>query len=123
MLWWAAITAGTTSTRTPRPTRIRSASRGFWYSHLGWILRREWEETDESLVPDLTKYPELRALEPPGAEHAAGGRAGRGLPGAWAALHALVWGYFVSTVLLWHGSFSINSLSHLFGKRRYATDG
>ena len=35
--------------------------------------------------------------------------------------HALVWGYFVSTVLLWHGSFSINSLAHLFGKRRYAT--
>ena len=36
-------------------------------------------------------------------------------------LPALVWGYFVSTVLLWHGSFTINSLSHLFGKRRYAT--
>jgi len=35
--------------------------------------------------------------------------------------HWLVWGYFVSTVLLWHGSFSINSLAHLFGKRRYAT--
>ena len=34
---------------------------------------------------------------------------------------ALVWGFFVSTVLLWHGSFSINSLSHLFGKRRYET--
>ena len=35
--------------------------------------------------------------------------------------HALVWGFFVSTVLLWHGSFSINSLAHLFGRRRYAT--
>ena len=32
-----------------------------------------------------------------------------------------MWGFFVSTVMLWHGSFSINSLSHLFGKRRYAT--
>jgi stearoyl-CoA desaturase (delta-9 desaturase) len=32
-----------------------------------------------------------------------------------------VWGYFVSTVLLWHGSFSINSLAHLFGRQRYAT--
>jgi len=35
--------------------------------------------------------------------------------------HALVWGYFVSTVLLWHGSFAINSLAHLWGKRRYET--
>jgi stearoyl-CoA desaturase (delta-9 desaturase) len=35
--------------------------------------------------------------------------------------HALIWGFFVSTVLLWHGSFSINSLAHLFGRARYAT--
>src|SRR5215831_16900274 len=34
---------------------------------------------------------------------------------------ALVWGYFVSTVLLWHGSFSINSLAHVFGRQRYET--
>ena len=33
----------------------------------------------------------------------------------------MIWGFFVSTVMLWHGSFSINSLSHLFGKRRYET--
>ena len=32
-----------------------------------------------------------------------------------------VWGFFVSTVLLWHGTFTINSLSHVFGRRRYAT--
>jgi stearoyl-CoA desaturase (Delta-9 desaturase) len=40
------------------------------------------------------------------------------LAGGWGML---VWGYFLSTVLLWHGSFTINSLSHLFGTRRYAT--
>ncbi len=33
----------------------------------------------------------------------------------------LVWGFFVSTTLLWHGTFTINSLSHVFGKRRYKT--
>ncbi len=37
--------------------------------------------------------------------------------GAW----ALVWGFFVSTTLLWHGTFTINSLSHVFGRRRYET--
>ena len=36
-------------------------------------------------------------------------------------LHAFVWGFLVSSVLLYHGSFSINSLAHLIGRRRYAT--
>jgi len=34
---------------------------------------------------------------------------------------ALVWGFLVSTVLLWHGTFTINSLTHVFGSRRYKT--
>jgi stearoyl-CoA desaturase (delta-9 desaturase) len=33
----------------------------------------------------------------------------------------LVWGFFVSTVLLWHGTFTINSLSHIFGHQRFDT--
>jgi stearoyl-CoA desaturase (delta-9 desaturase) len=33
----------------------------------------------------------------------------------------LVWGFVVSTVLLYHGTFCVNSLCHLFGKRRYQT--
>jgi stearoyl-CoA desaturase (Delta-9 desaturase) len=36
-------------------------------------------------------------------------------------VHALVWGFLVSTVLLWHGTFTINSLSHVIGRRRYVT--
>ena len=72
------------------------------------------------MVADLAKFPELRVLDRD-IVHI--------LPTVALALaflflggaHALVWGYFVSTVLLWHGSFSINSLAHLFGKRRYAT--
>ena len=40
------------------------------------------------------------------------------LVGGW---FALVWGFFVSTTLLWHGTFTINSLTHMFGSRRYAT--
>jgi stearoyl-CoA desaturase (delta-9 desaturase) len=33
----------------------------------------------------------------------------------------LVWGFFISTVLLYHGTFTVNSLAHIFGKRRFAT--
>jgi stearoyl-CoA desaturase (delta-9 desaturase) len=36
----------------------------------------------------------------------------------------LIWGFFISTVLLYHGTFCINSLTHLIGKRRFpSTDG
>jgi stearoyl-CoA desaturase (delta-9 desaturase) len=120
VIWWAAHHRWhhKHSDTPDDPHSVRH--KGFWYSHLGWILGSQWEETNESMVTDLTKYPELRALNHPALNM---------LPAvalavaflAVGGLHGLVWGYFVSTVLLWHGSFSINSLSHLFGKRPYAT--
>ncbi len=33
----------------------------------------------------------------------------------------LVWGFFISTVLVYHGTYTINSLSHVFGRQRYKT--
>jgi len=33
-----------------------------------------------------------------------------------------VWGFVVSTVLVYHAVFAINSLSHLIGNRRYETN-
>ena len=92
----------------------------FWNSHVGWILVPDWDHTNTALVSDLLKFRELRFLN-----HSAVSL----LPAVALALAfvliggapALMWGFFVSTVMLWHGSFSINSLSHLFGKKRYAT--
>jgi stearoyl-CoA desaturase (Delta-9 desaturase) len=93
---------------------------GFWHAHLGWILGPDWDGTNHAMIGDLSKFPELRILN-----HSAVML----LPAvalAFACLwlggvHGFVWGFLVSTVMLWHGSFSINSLSHLFGKRRYET--
>ena len=94
--------------------------RGFWYSHIGWVISPTWDQTQPALVSDLAKFPELRFMNRdlihilPTVVLA--------LAFLWlGGLHGLVWGYFVTTVLVWHGSFVINSLSHLFGKRRYAT--
>jgi stearoyl-CoA desaturase (delta-9 desaturase) len=91
---------------------------GFFWSHLGWILSPRYEGTDTARVKDLAKYPELVWLD----------RWWLVPPVSFAVLlflvggpFALVWGFFVSTTLLWHGSFSINSLTHMFGARRYAT--
>jgi stearoyl-CoA desaturase (delta-9 desaturase) len=33
----------------------------------------------------------------------------------------LTWGFFISTVALYHGTYTINSLAHQFGRQRYAT--
>jgi stearoyl-CoA desaturase (delta-9 desaturase) len=117
-LWWAAHHRDHHKySDTPKdPHSFRD--RGLWWSHVGWILSRETEDTDYARIPDLARYPELRWLNtwflvPPVTM-----AVGLWLIGGWPAL---VWGFFVSTVLLWHVTFTINSLSHWWGSRRYAT--
>ena len=92
----------------------------FPVTHVDWFLGPDWSRTDESRVSDLARFPELRLLNRPSLQL---------LPalaslvilwligGAWLAR----WGGVVATGLLWHGTFTINSLSHMFGSRKYAT--
>lgn len=90
----------------------------FWWSHLGWILDQQFDKTDLHMVRDWTRYPELRWLNRnhwvPGILMAVGCF----LIGGWSGL---IWGFFISTVLLYHAVFAVNSLCHVFGRRRYAT--
>ncbi len=117
-LWWAAHHRHHHK-HSDQELDIHSAKqRGFWYAHVGWILTSKNDDTDYDKVRDLAQYPELVWLNkyflvPPVALGV-----GLFLVGGW---HALYWGMFVSTTLLWHGTFTINSLTHLWGARRYAT--
>jgi stearoyl-CoA desaturase (delta-9 desaturase) len=90
----------------------------FWWSHVGWVLSEEHVETPWEAIPDWARYPELIWLDTfhwiPGITLAVLCY----LLGGWSGL---VWGFVVSTILVYHGTFTINSLSHLFGNRRYAT--
>jgi stearoyl-CoA desaturase (delta-9 desaturase) len=120
VLWWASHHRWHHKYSDEQPDVHSARLRGFWYSHLGWILSPAWNDTAEERVADLARFPELRFLNrteisllPAVALAVACALIG--------GVHGLVWGFFVSTVLLWHGSFSINSLSHLFGRKRYAT--
>jgi len=90
----------------------------FWWSHVGWILSTDHVDTPWEAIPDWARYPELRWLD---RNHWIPGVALAVLcflVGGWSGL---VWGFVVSTILVYHATFTINSLSHLFGKRRYAT--
>jgi stearoyl-CoA desaturase (Delta-9 desaturase) len=97
---------------------VHSPLKGFWWSHVGWILCDKFKAWDEDQIRDFAKYPELRFLTkhdwiPPWVAATACYLIG-GWPG-------LVFGFFGSTVLLWHSTFLVNSLAHVMGRRRYAT--
>jgi len=120
VIWWASHHRWHHK-HSDTPRDVHSARlRGFWYSHVGWVLSSNWNGTDQALVKDLERFPELRFLNRGFMEvvpMTALALAFLLLGG----LHAFVWGFLVSSVLLWHGTFSINSLAHLFGRRRYDT--
>jgi stearoyl-CoA desaturase (delta-9 desaturase) len=117
-LWWAA--AHRRHHRfSDKPEDVHSVRQdGFWWAHVGWILSDVHADTEWERIPDLAKYPELVWLNkwhlvPPIALAALIFWIGGG--------HALFWGFFISTTLLWHGTFLINSLAHVIGRRRFVT--
>jgi stearoyl-CoA desaturase (delta-9 desaturase) len=71
-----------------------------------------------SRIRDFSKYPELRWLDRWWFVPAVAAGVLTFLAGGF---FALVWGFAVAQVLCWHGTFTINSLSHLWGGRRYTT--
>ncbi len=117
-LWWAGHHRDHHRS-SDTPADIHSpVQRGFWWSHAGWILCRRYEATPTARIRDFARYPELRWLD---RHHLVPVIAYAVALWAVGGVAALVWGYFVSTVLLWHGTFLVNSLAHVVGRRRYPT--
>ncbi len=117
MLWWSGHHRHHHK-HSDTPVDIHSPKRGFWWSHMGWIVCEKYEETPTQSIKDFAKYPELVWLDkhhlvPPVALGLA-----CYLLGGWSALFG---GFFLSTAVLYHGTFVINSVTHVFGRRRYAT--
>jgi len=118
VLWWAAQHRDH-HRYSDREQDIHSPRQhGFWWSHVGWVLSNEHDSYDPKRVADMARFPELRWLDRyhwvPTVVFAAcilmvGG------------VGAFVWGYVVSTVVLYHCTFAINSLAHIFGTRRFDT--
>jgi stearoyl-CoA desaturase (delta-9 desaturase) len=130
-LWWSAHhRSHHLHTDTERDLHS-PITRTFWHSHVGWFLTRESQATDLKLIPNLVKYADLRFLDryyslPPillaVSMFLLGATLERYAPSSGTSgWQMLIWGFFVSTVLLYHGTFTVNSLAHIFGSRRYAT--
>jgi stearoyl-CoA desaturase (Delta-9 desaturase) len=97
---------------------IHSPRDGFWWSHVGWILSTRYKETDFAAIRDFSAYPELRLLDRYSWAPVWALGITCFLLGGWGGL---LIGFCLSTVLLWHGTFVVNSLTHLIGRRRFAT--
>ena len=130
-LWWAAHHRHH-HRFTDREEDVHSPERhGFVWSHIGWLTSPSNLTTRFEYVPDWAKFPELRLIN----------RFDKTVPILLATVlffvgyflaeyfpelntnapQMLIWGFFISTVVLLHGTFTINSLDHMFGTRRYDT--
>lgn len=124
VLWWAAHHRDH-HRHSDTPKDIHSpVAQSFWWSHVGWVLSDEFDTYDPKTIPDYGKYPELVFLNRyhwicPWIYGA--GIFGFGLMSGLGGGAALAWGLALSTVLLFHATFSINSLAHLWGSRRFRT--
>ena len=130
-LWWAAHHRHH-HRYSDREKDIHSPSHyGFLWSHMGWFSAQTHFPTNLHAVADLAKFPELRLLDRSDVLIAIlfavclyllGVAAAIFFPGlGTSGLQMLVWGFFISTVVLYHGTYSINSLAHKIGRKRYDT--
>lgn len=130
-LWWAAHHRHH-HRYADQQQDVHSPSRhGFWWSHIGWMTSKANFPTKMNYVKDWATYPELRwlnrfdtvvpillALALYGCGELLEQFAPRLGTNGW---QLVVWGFFISTVVLLHATVTINSFDHMYGTRRYDT--
>jgi stearoyl-CoA desaturase (Delta-9 desaturase) len=107
---------------------IRGALSGLWYAHMGWLFDRAGQAPPERYAKDLYEDRGMRVIQksfplfvlagfvmPFCLGWLIGGTLTDGLTGA-------LWGGAVRIFLLHHVTWSINSVCHFFGTRRFAVD-
>jgi stearoyl-CoA desaturase (delta-9 desaturase) len=130
-LWWASHhREHHMYSDTPRDPHS-PVMKGFWWSHMLWFLDPASYPVKEGRIRDFIGYRELRWLERYHWTAVLGSMAslfllGHGLDRFFpslgtSGLQMLVWGFFISTVLTYHATFSVNSLGHRVGWQRYHT--
>lgn len=130
-LWWAGNHRHHHAHSDEETDLHSPAIKGFWWAHIGWMTSERNYPTDYSRVKDLSKYPELVFLNRFDligplllivSLYSLGSALHHFAPG----LHTtgwqlIIWGFFISTVCVFHGTCCINSFTHIIGSRRYPT--
>ena len=130
-MWWAAHHRYHHANADTDADVHSPVQRGFWWSHVLWFTTIGNFPTRMDRVPDWAKYPELRFLDRfnilvplllLGTLYATGQWLAAFVPGlgtnGW---HMVIWGFGISTVVLYHTTFTINSLDHMIGRRPFDT--
>lgn len=130
-LWWAAHHRNHHRYSDTAKDLHSPREKGFWMAHMGWFMTGRGFVTHHENIADLEKFPELRWIDRfdvlfPIALGFVTFSLGKVLAVVFPELgvtggNLLFWGFFVSTIVLFHGTVTINSLSHTWGSRRYAT--
>ncbi|MFP6845151.1 MULTISPECIES: acyl-CoA desaturase [Thalassolituus] len=128
-LWWAAHHRAHHQHADTDDDLHSPVKRGFWWSHAGWFTCDASFKTQMHRINDFAKYPELRWLDrydifAPMLLLALLFVAGELLAAFAPALETnglqlIVWGFVISTVILFHSTVTINSLGHIWGKKRF----
>ena len=130
-LWWAAHHRHH-HRHADTDLDIHSPRHGFWRSHMGWFMTERSFATNHDAIKDLMRFPELRLLDRfdilvpvllAGGLYALGSWLQSHYPGLeTSGAQMLVWGFFISTIVLFHVTVTINSLAHRWGSRRFSTN-
>jgi stearoyl-CoA desaturase (delta-9 desaturase) len=107
---------------------LKGAVKGLWYAHMGWLFDRAGQAEPARYARDLYEDAGMRRIDrlfwfwvllgiaiPFGLGYAIDGTLG-------GALVAALWGGAVRIFFLHHVTWSINSVCHFFGTRRFAVD-
>jgi stearoyl-CoA desaturase (delta-9 desaturase) len=131
-LWWASHHrhhhAHSDHPEDPHSPR----QHGFFWSHLSWFLANKNFRLKKERIKDWLQYPELKLLDRFDVVAPLALALGLFALGAWLeyaaphlqtnGLQLFIWGFVISTVLLYHMTFTVNSLAHVWGKRRFLTN-
>lgn len=131
-LWWAATHRHHHKHADHEEDIHSPVISGFLWSHIGWLTSMKNFPTAYKSIPDLSKFPELIFLN----------RYDQTVPFVYGLLmlgvgwlleaffpatgvtmgQFFIWTFFISTTVLLHGTLFINSLAHVWGRRRYETE-
>lgn len=131
-LWWAAVHRHHHAHSDEEVDAHSPVQKGFLWSHVGWLTSSRNFPTDYRIVRDLMRYPELHFLNRfdligPALLLIVLYALGAGLeafaPGlGTSGWQMVVWGFFISTTVLFHATCAVNSFAHTLGSKRFPTE-